>query len=31
MSDTRTLKLEDLQQAMSGHAAAFRCVTEYQF
>lgn len=30
MSETQTLKLEDLQQAVSGHAAAFRCVTEYQ-
>jgi len=30
MSDTQNLKLKDLQQAMSGHAAAFRCVTEYQ-
>lgn len=27
---TKQLTLEDLQQAVAGHAAAFRCVTEYQ-
>ncbi|MHB9096767.1 MAG: type I-G CRISPR-associated protein Cas7, partial [Syntrophales bacterium] len=34
MSETRTkpktLTLDDLKQAMAGHAAAFRCITEYQ-
>jgi len=30
MSDTQTLKLANLKQAVAGHAAAFRCVTEYQ-
>ncbi len=27
---TKLLTLEELQQAVAGHAAAFRCVTEYQ-
>ena len=30
MSETKSLTLEVLQQAITGHAAAFRCVTEYQ-
>jgi CRISPR-associated protein Csb1 len=30
MSEIQTLKLEALQQAVAGHAAAYRCVTEYQ-
>lgn len=30
MSETKTLTLEVLQQAVAGHAAAFRCLTEYQ-
>jgi CRISPR-associated protein Csb1 len=30
MSETKTLSLEVLQHAVAGHAAAFRCVTEYQ-
>lgn len=30
MSETKTLTLEILKQAVAGDAAAFRCVTEYQ-
>ncbi|MCE5282636.1 MAG: type I-U CRISPR-associated RAMP protein Csb1/Cas7u [Deltaproteobacteria bacterium] len=30
MSETKTLTLDDLKQALAGHAAAFRCITEYQ-
>ena len=30
MSETQALTLEVLKQAVAGHAAAFRCVTEYQ-
>lgn len=30
MSETKSLTLDVLQQAITGHAAAFRCVTEYQ-
>ena len=30
MEDVRNLTIDDLQQAVAGHAAAFRCITEYQ-
>lgn len=30
MSAIKALTLQDLEQAVAGHAAAFRCVTEYQ-
>ena len=30
MSEIKTMNLDDLKQAMAGHAAAFRCITEYQ-
>jgi len=30
MSETRPLTMEVLKKAMEGHAAAFRCLTEYQ-